>query len=199
MCGLSVPDPFLPASVPNPSKGTLMNKKGIILVIILIVGIAAIVMTMKDRTGPARSAAIGLDAPSFELKDTEGRVWKLTDLKGKAVLVNFWATWCDSCKSEKPSQVNLVNAKKGNDSFVYLTVLYRDDPAKVAGYLRDNGYRFPVLIDDRNVAAQYGVTGVPETFLIDKRGVLREKFIGPVMWDSPEAMSAVSRIIEERV
>jgi DsbE subfamily thiol:disulfide oxidoreductase len=175
-----------------------MNTKTITLLLILIVGIASVVLLSRTEEKPQTATAVkGLDAPSFELRDTTGKVWNLADLKGKVVLVNFWATWCDTCKEEKPSLVNLVNSEKENDKFVFVSVLFRDDPAKVPAYLKQYGYSFPVLIDEGNVAKAYGLTGVPETFLIDKKGVLREKVIGPIQWDTPEIKALIAKLTSE--
>ncbi|MEW6116189.1 MAG: TlpA disulfide reductase family protein [Nitrospirota bacterium] len=175
-----------------------MNTKTITLLLLLIVGVAGVVLLSRTEEKPRATTAVkGLDAPAFELKDTTGKVWKLSDLKGKVVLVNFWATWCDTCKEEKPSLVNLINSEKGNDKFVFVSVLFRDDPAKVPAYMREYGYSFPVLIDDKNIAKAYGLTGVPESFLIDKNGILREKVIGPMQWDTPEVKAVIAKLIGE--
>lgn len=172
-------------------------KKGIILFFIFAIGIAAIAILSKTDEKAMKKAAIGLEAPNFELKDTDGRTWKLSDLKGKIVFLNFWASWCDSCKEENPSINNLYNAQKGNDKFVFLSVLYNDDPAKALEYMKANGFNFPVLPDTKNLTAQYGLTGVPETFIIDKKGIIKQKVVGPIKWDTPDVLAAIAKLVNE--
>lgn len=143
----------------------------------------------------AVSAAVGLGAPDFSLRDADGRLWRLSDLKGSVVLVNFWASWCPPCKEEMPYLQNLYEKMKGNPKFSLLTVLYRDDPKAAYAYLRENGYTFPMLMDPESTAARsYGLTGVPETFLIDKAGVVQAKKIGPAKWDAPEFVEELNRM-----
>lgn len=173
-----------------------MNNKGIILLAIFVVGIAAVLFLSKSEKPPKKlTAVVGFDAPLFELKDIEGRTWKLSDLKGKVVLVNFWASWCETCKEEKPYFRDLIN-KFGNE-MVYLSVLYNNEPADAKKYMKDAEYDFPVLIDDKKIALEYGLTGVPETFIIDRKGILSKKIIGGIHWDMPGFISSVEKLINE--
>lgn len=172
-----------------------MKNKGVFLLIILIAGIVSVALLTKSREQKPKKAAVGLDAPLFELKDSNGRIWRLSDLKNKVVLLNFWASWCDSCKEENPSIQRLIDVEKGNDGFVFISVLFRDNPSKAMEYMKANGFTFPVLIDDKGIAAQYGIRGVPETFIIDKKGIIREKITGPITWDTPEVRAAINKLI----
>lgn len=174
-----------------------MKHKGIILAIILVLGIAGTVLLSKDMYHPQQRGAIGLEAPPFQLKDTGGKIWKLADLRGKVVLLNLWASWCETCKEELPSIQNLINKNKGNEALTFISVLYKDEPANALSYLKTNGFSFPVLIDDSNIAGLYGITGVPETFVIDKKGIIRQRVVGPLQWDSREVMSALTRLEKE--
>lgn len=176
-------------------KGVRMKNKGIILILVLAVGIAAFIFLVKGGPAPEKKAASGLEAPGFELKDTQGKPWRLADLRGKVVFLNFWAPWCSSCKEENPSLQNLITAEKGNDKFVFLSVLYNDDPANAVAYMKQNGFSFPVLMDTANLAKTYGITGVPETFIIDTRGTLAKKVIGPMQWDAPEVRELIAKLI----
>lgn len=85
-----------------------MKRKGILLLIILALGVAlfSFIFGGKVEQPAKKKAAIGLSAPDFELKDINGKMWRLADLRGKVVLVTFWATWCDSCKEENPALRN---------------------------------------------------------------------------------------------
>lgn len=174
-----------------------MKNKGIILAVILILGIAGVVFLLKSEDLPPKKIAVGLEAPSFQLKDTDGKVWKLADLRGRVVLLNFWASWCDTCKEELPSVQKLINAQTGNDALLFLSVLYNDSPAKALSYMKTNGFIFPVLIDDSDMARRYGITGVPETFVIDKKGIIRQKVVGPLLWDSRNVIAALTSLENE--
>lgn len=135
-------------------------------------------------------------APDFELLDLEGNAVRLSDFRGGAVLVNFWATWCPPCREEMPSLSALHASFSGNPAFSALTVLYQDSPETAKDYLEKNGYLIPVLVDPKgSVAESYGLTGVPETFLIDGDGVLRKKIIGPFRFNSPEAIRLYEALI----
>ncbi|MDI6801895.1 MAG: TlpA disulfide reductase family protein [Thermodesulfovibrionales bacterium] len=173
-----------------------MKNKGFALLIILIVGITSILLLTRTSEVPSKKATIGLDAPSFELKDTMGNMWRLSDLKGRIVLLNFWASWCDSCKEENPSIQRFIDSEKGNDKMIFLSILFRDDPSKAMQYMKANNFTFPVLIADKDIAMKYGITGVPETFIIGKDGMLKEKIIGPIHWDTPEVKAAIARFID---
>lgn len=146
---------------------------------------------------PPPKAVVGKPAPDFTLVDTKGQTWTLSDLKGKVVFLNFWATWCPPCIEEMPA-MQKVNAFMPGDRFIMLTILNNDKPALADSFLARIGATFPVLIDPQNQTAnQYGLTGVPETYIIDKQGVLREKFIGGVRWDAPEAMQMLVEYVAQ--
>ena len=138
-------------------------------------------------------ATVGQPAPDFTLVDTKGTTWQLSQLKGKVVFVNFWATWCPPCREELPS-MQKVHAFMPEDRFLMLSILSNDQLSLADAMLAKIGATFPILIDPNNKAAQaYGVTGVPETYIIDKQGILREKFIGAVQWDSPQALQMLTQ------
>lgn len=157
-----------------------------------------LVLSGCDRpqaTAPALRAEIGKPAPDFNLKDTQGRFWTLSELRGKVVFINFWATWCPPCREEMPSMENL-NRQLSGKAFQMLTVLNNDDPELADKFVSKVGGTFPVLVDaDGRLAAAYGLTGVPETFIVDVDGVLREKFLGPRPWDSQGALDMLGKYL----
>ena len=176
-----------------------MKKKAILLLFIFAIGVVSIIFLAKTKQGVKNEkAVVGLDAPIFNLRDLDNRTWRLSDLKGKVVLLNFWASWCDSCKEENPSLQKLISAEKGNDNLVVLSVLYDDDPLRARQYMKENNLNFAVLIDhDGSIAGKYGITGVPETYIIDRRGTLKEKIIGPTQWDSPEMRGMILKLTSD--
>jgi cytochrome c biogenesis protein CcmG/thiol:disulfide interchange protein DsbE len=131
------------------------------------------------------SPLIGKPAPQFRLANlhSPGEALATGDLKGKVWLLNVWASWCVSCRQEHPLLMQLA---KANVVPVY-GLDYKDDPSDGRRWLAQNGDPYIASIVDRDgrVGIDYGVYGVPETFLIDKAGVVRYKQIGPI---TPEAL-----------
>ena len=131
------------------------------------------------------SPLIGKPAPEFRLAKLHAPTETLStgDLRGKVWLLNVWASWCVSCRIEHPLLVQLA---KANAVPVY-GLEYKDDPEEGRRWLAQNGDPYTASIVDRDgrVGIDYGVYGVPETFLIDKSGVVRYKQIGPI---TPEAL-----------
>jgi peroxiredoxin len=167
-----------------------MIKKVRILYILttLFMALALLSAGCSFEQRPGGKAKIGMPAPLFSLPDLEGGSWNLADLKGKVVFVNFWASWCAPCLEEMPSMVAL-NKSMPEDYFQMITVLYNDRPEYARSVVKKAGATFPVLLDpDSEAAALYGLTGVPETYIIDPQGILREKIIGPRDWQSLDSM-----------
>ena len=176
-----------------------MKHKGIVLLIILVLGAALFSFIFSGKGGkPVQKKAVsGMPAPDFELTDITGKAWHLADFRGKVVLVNFWATWCDSCKEENPSLQKFMDSEKENRNLVFLTILYNDSPQNAVDYLKRYNLSFNVLLDDRKTSLVYGITGVPETFVISKKGLLKGKFIGPVQWDAPDLKAEIDKLAAE--
>ena len=147
--------------------------------------------------GESPVATIGKSAPDFDTVDMKQNVWSLSKLKGKVVFVNFWATWCAPCREEMPSMQRLYT-KMPKDTFEMIALFNNDKPALVEGFVAKLGVTMPILSDEYNfIGAKYGLTGLPETFIVDKQGVIREKFIGPAEWDSPEVLDMLMKYINE--
>jgi peroxiredoxin len=147
--------------------------------------------------GESPVATVGKPAPNFDTVDLKGEVWSLSKLKGKVVFVNFWATWCAPCREEMPSMQRLY-AKMPKEKFEMIALFNNDKPAVVKNFVAKLGITIPILSDEYNFAGpKYGLTGVPETFIIDKQGIIREKFIGPAEWDSPENVNMLMKYINE--
>ena len=131
----------------------------------------------------ARSAVVaakGHDAPDFTLTDLQGRTLKLSDLRGKAVVLNFWATWCPPCKQEIPWFVDLQN-RYGAAGLQVVGVSMDDegDQKDVAKFARENSINYPILLGKEKVAAQYGgIDYLPTTFYIDRNGVVMDRVFG---------------------
>ncbi|MFC1851639.1 peroxiredoxin family protein [candidate division CSSED10-310 bacterium] len=115
-------------------------------------------------------------APDFTLQDTNGRDLTLSDFNGKVVLLDFWATWCPPCRKEVPHFKALHN-KYGDQDFEIVGVAV-DDERKVKKYVEKEGIPFNIVIADRTTANKYNIRAFPTTFLLDKKGTIKYKWIG---------------------
>jgi cytochrome c biogenesis protein CcmG, thiol:disulfide interchange protein DsbE len=168
-----------------------------ILLITLVLGIIVAFFIIKPSHGP-KITKVGSEAPDTQLTDISENRLRLSDMKGSVVFINFWATWCGSCVEEMPSIERLSRLLSENTRFRIVTILYKDDLGRAISYMKQNGYTFPVYLNpDESAARSFGITGVPETFILDKKGILREKVIGPAPWDAPEFIQALQNLINE--
>lgn len=131
-----------------------------------------------------RPAQIGTEAPQFTVTDSQHTV-SLKDLRGKTVVLNFWATWCPPCVEEMPSLVALQ--KDVGDKVVILAVSTDVDDNAYKQFIRDHHIDLLTVRDAANKSnAMYGTFKFPETYIIDKDGKIRRKFIGGANWTSPD-------------
>lgn len=139
-------------------------------------------------------------AQDFLLPDLQGRAVRLSQLRGKVVMLNIWTTWCPPCRKEMPTMEALYRRLQDAD-FVMLAVSQDVDGHKtVLPYLKEGGYTFPVLLDVRGeVGKRYGVTGYPETFIIDRQGNIVYHHIGYNDWAQPAVEDALRRLINQGV
>ena len=123
-------------------------------------------------------ARVGEPAPDFQLQDLDGQDISLRDLRGKPVLINFWATWCRPCVFEMPYLQQIYEEWSG-EGLVLLTINIGESPTRVKGFLENYNLSLPALLDTKkNVARKYNITGIPTTFFIDKDGIIQEKIVG---------------------
>jgi cytochrome c biogenesis protein CcmG, thiol:disulfide interchange protein DsbE len=143
--------------------------------------------------GGTRPPRIGAPAPDFTLQDSDHKV-SLSDYRGKVVLLNFWATWCPPCIIEMPSLIALQQKMKDKD-VVILGVSIDEDEAAYHKFLKNYGVNFVTVLDkDRKTPTLYGTFGWPETYIIDRQGVVRRKFIGAAEWTSPEIVEFIGKM-----
>ena len=136
--------------------------------------------------GAAIEATAQQKAPDLSFKDINGKAIRLSAFRGKVLLLNFWATWCPPCVEEMPSLVEMQKKLKGTDVTVLAVSLDVDEGA-YKKFIKDHGVDLVTVRDaDQKSNALYGTYKFPETFVIDKNGVLRRKFIGAVDWNDPQ-------------
>jgi thiol-disulfide isomerase/thioredoxin len=169
-------------------------KNKIIILAALLLGGAAFLFFHEtlDNNVPKEPAA-----PAFEVRDAvSGKKLASNDLKNKIIFVNFWASWCQPCKEEMPSIEALYREMMLGDDFVMVTILYKDSPENAFEYMKSKGYTFPVYVDPNSSAARnYGVTGVPETYIVNKKGVLVRRVIGGADWNSPDEINQIKALL----
>ncbi|MBI4498670.1 MAG: redoxin domain-containing protein [Chloroflexi bacterium] len=136
---------------------------------------------------PGEGPRVGKPAPDFVLLDLEGRPWQLSALRGKAVVLNIWATWCPPCRAEMPELDALYQKYKDQDVLV-LGLNLREDASAVSRFAKILNLTFPILLDPQGRAiAQYNIVALPTTFFIDREGVVSDINIGALSDKALEA------------
>ncbi len=165
-----------------------------LLILIIVFCLSIFISSCKQEPSTLKAGDI---APDFSLVDRQGKTWTLSELRGQVVFINFWATWCPPCLKELPSMQNLYK-KISKDKFKMLAVLNKYKPVLADFVANQKGLTFTILDDEQNVVgAKYFLTGLPETFIVDKQGIIREKVIGAAQWDSPGAVQTIMSYISE--
>jgi peroxiredoxin len=124
-----------------------------------------------------RKANLGTPAPDFALTDLDGEKVNLSDYKGRVVLIDFWATWCPPCRDSIPFLENLYLKYKDN-GFVVIGISFDENIEMVKRFKERYNMTYPILMGEEWIKNDYGVTGVPETFIIGRDGILKSKHIG---------------------
>jgi peroxiredoxin len=180
------PEPS-PASQGTPESPALRSSRGPSRSPLALVVVAFVVAVMlyfgyhQARRSVASTPRLTQSslAPDFSLESLDGKTMRLSDLRGKAVLLNFWATWCGPCKVEMPWFVDLQNQYRSQG--LQIVGVAMDDASKedIGKFAKDMGVNYPILIGKESVADQYGgVDGLPESFLITRDGRIIDKIIG---------------------
>jgi thiol-disulfide isomerase/thioredoxin len=156
---------------------------------ILLLALVALSLTACDRDNhPAR---IGSPAPQFILIDGAQTI-DLAHLRGHTVVLNLWATWCVPCVQELPS---LIALQRRQPQLVVLAISQDDDPAAYRQFLLDNHVDLLTLRDpSARVPHLYGTVKIPETYIIDRNGILRRKFVNAQDWTSPETLDYLAKL-----
>ena len=155
---------------------------GLIGGLVLIGAVLGVFVLALGRGNTGRpSARLGEPAPAFSLERLDGGRLSLDELRGRPVVLNFWASWCIPCRDEAPLLTKLAadNAGRG---LVVVGVVYQDSATNAIDFMRRYGQTYPGLLDPSGrTALDYGVYGIPETYFIDRSGVIRARQIGPLV------------------
>lgn len=133
-------------------------------------------------TTPVKAVAlVGQSAPDFALKNMAGETIRLSDFKGKSVLVNFWATWCAPCRAEAPVLQRVAVEYKDKLVIIGVNMTTNDTPAQVPAFVEEFGLTFPIVLDETGEVSQaYQVIGLPTSIFIDQDGIITDVRLGPV-------------------
>jgi peroxiredoxin len=171
---------------------------------VLVLGLV-VALAWANREG-LRPVEVGGPAPEINARDLEGNPVSIADYRGRVVLLNIWATWCTPCKEEMPSMQGLYDRLQGED-FEILAVSIdapfgqQDAVGRVGGDLEafadSLGLTFSILHDPSGkIQETYQTTGVPESFVIDRGGVIFKKVAGATEWDAPQNVQLIQRLLE---
>ena len=177
------------------------SKKKIIFLIILALSISLFIVgsLIKDRQREKSIITRGDRAPEFRLPALDGRSVSLSDFRGKVVMVHFWATWCPPCVEEMPLLDKLYHTLQGKEFELLAVSVDEGGVGVVSAFLKKNSLNVPVLLDsDKMISGLYGTFKFPETYIVDRRGVVRYKAIGPRDWGNPGNVKIVQDVLDAR-
>jgi peroxiredoxin len=136
-------------------------------------------------------------APDFALPDVDGNLHRLSDYRGKVILVNFWATWCPPCRLEMPSMQRAWE-KLAGEGVVMLAIDVGEDEETVFTFTADYPVEFPLLLDRKaKTIGEWGVIGLPTSFVVDGRGRVVYRAVGGREWDDPEILRRVRELLPD--
>jgi thiol-disulfide isomerase/thioredoxin len=136
-----------------------------------------------------------IEAIDFSVQSLGGQTERLSDHQGKVIFLNFWATWCGPCRAEV-EEIDALHQSLKDEEFMIMALSIQEDKKKVSKFMQSNKVNFPVYLDsDGTVAAQYAVTGIPTTYIIDPDGKIVGRAIGPREWGSTESVELMRSLM----
>jgi cytochrome c biogenesis protein CcmG, thiol:disulfide interchange protein DsbE len=165
---------------------TAQKNQRIILYILILIAGASWISLSADGTGSSANTSApqaGFTAPDFTLQAPTGESYTLSKLRGQAVLVNLWATWCPPCRAEMPIIEKMYQEYK-DQGFIVLAVdmTYQDDPFAIVPFTQEYGLTFPILLEETgDVASAYQLRSLPSSYFINRAGIIAEVVIGGPM------------------
>jgi thiol-disulfide isomerase/thioredoxin len=161
----------------------------------MAVVLAVLIFVAPAMSAPALAPWGGGPAPSLALKDLEGRAHDLAAYRGKVVLVNFWATWCEPCRQEMPS-IQRLSEKLAGKPFVVLAVNVDEPESRVRNFLKETRFDLPVLLDaNKSVTRNWGARLLPVTFVVGPDGRVRYRLLGEMDWSSENTVTLISALM----
>ena len=149
---------------------------------------------LLKQTVPLRDFSL----PLLSTSTGTAEIQKLSDLKGKVVFLNFWATWCGPCRIEMPSMENLYSRYRDR-GLEMLAVNCMEKEQDVLAFMKENKFSFPVVLDNEGKAGNtYGIQAIPTTFLIDREGNIIIRLVGSIEWDTPKFQAALDLLLSSQ-
>jgi thiol-disulfide isomerase/thioredoxin len=162
---------------------------------ILFLFISALLLAVTGCRNEAPVPHEGASAPDFNLESISGNKVRMSEMRGKVVLLNFWASWCSPCREEIPSLISLNAALTGKNFQLLAVAIDEGGRDAVMQFFSRTRVSLPTLFDPGGLAGRrYGIRGVPETFVIDKHGIIRKKVVGPIDWTDPEMIGYINKL-----
>lgn len=140
---------------------------------------------------------VGEEAPNFQLRDLDGNLVSLSQLRGKVVLLNFWATWCGPCRIEMPAMERLYRSYSRKDFEILAVSTDPQGAAVTRPFQQEMGFTFPILHDaEYRIGLMYGARSLPMTFMVDRQGIVRQKVPGARDWGGPDARELIQALMK---
>ena len=183
----------------TPVEQTAPRVQSKLVIVLVSIAILALVFgVVWMQSSKYEPLTVGKVAPDFKLPDLNEKDIRLSDFRGKVVFLNFWATWCKPCREEMPSmEILYKNFEK--DGLVILAISIDRVTTKkdIPPFVKALNLTFPILVDSwGQTDKRYKLMGVPETYIIDQQGILREKVIGPRDWTMLENLQVVTQLLK---
>ena len=181
--------------------GVLAKQKWVLLVapcLLLLVGSLVILQVQGSKTAPEVRPEVGYLAPDFTLPSLDGQTVRLSEFRGKkAILLNFWATWCSPCRLEMPTMEKAYQEYKSRGLEILAVSLDTASKSVVKNFMQELKLNFPALLDpDMAVLRLYRQFSIPATFLVDKQGIVRHRELGYRDWTDPQSRKLLEAILK---
>lgn len=173
----------------------LLGSSVVVILALCLSGCASQTMLLEDAawTEASNREQVNLSAT---LKTLDGKDVSLSNLEGKVLFVNFWATWCGPCRAEMPSMVSLFH--KLSTPELGMVAISDEDSETVRQFLEDNPYPFDVWLDPKNILAErFDIRAIPTTLIVDREGRLVMRHTGVQQWDSPNVIEGILQLLRE--
>ena len=169
----------------------------VVFLMVAMVGIGSVAAADILPVAVRQVVKLGEPAPNFQLRDMNDRLVTLSDLRGKVVLLNFWATWCGPCRVEMPAMEQLYRMFSRKDFEILAVSTDAQGVAITRPFQQENHLTFPILHDaDYRVGLTYGARSLPMTFMVDRQGVVRHQIFGARDWGAAEAQQLVQMLLK---
>ena len=187
-------------SAPTPPRSIPLRYLLVPLFLAMVVGLLALLFYVLSQSGQLAGFEPGINlepalirqdnrpAPDFTLTLSDGRAVKLSDYRGKAVVINFWASWCAPCRAEAPT-LEETHKRYADRGVIILGISLWDTEEAAAEFRKVYGQTYPSGVDPNGkIAIEYGVSGIPETYFITPDGMIAAKFVGPLPLETMETL-----------